>query len=52
VPFAVTVDYETVEKDTVTVRERDTTKQVCLIRLAMAMVALMPACCTSNITQP
>lgn len=30
-PFAVTVDYETVEKDTVTVRERDTTKQVCLV---------------------
>ena len=29
-PFAVTVDYETVEKQTVTIRERDTTKQVSL----------------------
>ncbi|KAA6420418.1 MAG: glycyl-tRNA synthetase [Trebouxia sp. A1-2] len=28
VPFAVTVDYETLEKQTVTVRERDTTAQV------------------------
>jgi glycyl-tRNA synthetase len=27
-PFAVTIDYETVENDTVTVRDRDTTKQV------------------------
>ena len=29
VPFAVTVDYETVEKDTVTLRERDSRAQVC-----------------------
>ena len=35
VPFAVTVDYETVEKDTITVRERDTTKQVCHRVLAL-----------------
>lgn len=28
VPFAITVDYDTVKDDTVTVRERDTTKQV------------------------
>jgi glycyl-tRNA synthetase len=28
VPFAVTVDYDTLSDDTVTVRERDTTKQV------------------------
>lgn len=28
VPFAVTVDYETLEKQTVTVRERDSTSQV------------------------
>ena len=28
-PFAVTVDYETVEKDTVTLRERDSRAQVC-----------------------
>ena len=28
VPFAVTVDYETLEKQTVTVRERDSTAQV------------------------
>ena len=27
-PFAVTVDYETVEKDTVTLRERDSRAQV------------------------
>jgi glycyl-tRNA synthetase len=35
VPFAVTVDYETLEKQTVTVRERDTTAQV---RVAVAEV--------------
>ena len=28
VPFAVTVDYDTVEKDTVTLRERDSRAQV------------------------
>ena len=28
VPFAVTVDYETVSGDTVTLRERDSTAQV------------------------
>lgn len=28
VPFAVTVDYETIEGDTVTLRERDSTAQV------------------------
>lgn len=28
VPFAVTVDYETIENETVTLRERDSTAQV------------------------
>ena len=40
-PFAVTVDYETVEKQTVTIRERDTTKQV---SPASTMTAAMPKC--------
>ena len=39
-PFAVTVDYETVEKQTVTIRERDTTKQVSLA----STVTAMPEC--------
>ncbi len=38
-PFAVTVDYETVEKDTVTLRERDSRAQVCGI-IAGAIVEL------------
>jgi Anticodon binding domain len=49
VPFAVTVDYETVKEDTVTIRERDTTKQVWSCQACYCYDGPALACCLSHI---